>query len=429
MGRLPDRTDYRIDVPENWSGAALFNLDYASPNAPYSEGSRLLLARGYALAGVTRAVTGWQVPKAVDNLAEVKRIFEGEFGAIRLPIAFGGSMGGHTVFIGAHRNPAPFAGGVANCAGAAGAVAQWNGKMDVLFVAKTLIAPDSSLPIVDIPADFERTALPAWKAELEKAQQTPQGRARIALAAVLGGLPDWATMTTPRPASADFDARQAGYYDALVGSRLPALAQMMSSRRQINVAYGGNISWNVGYDYTAALNKLPEKKLVQTLYRRAGLSLSADLKTLAKASRISEESSALKAITEQQYFGNLSIPAISMQGIGDQISVPAAVDALAKGAKAAGKSDLLRLTFTETAGHCAFSPAETAAMVDVMRQRLETGKWPDTSPAAMNALARSIAAAAPARFIEYRPDPFLRFLTPGEFYRRSGGTEANKKSQ
>jgi pimeloyl-ACP methyl ester carboxylesterase len=419
MGTLPDRTDYRIDVPSNWNGAALFNLDYASPNAPYSELNRLLLSRGYALAGVTRTVTGWRVPKAVDNLTEVKRLFETEFGSIRLPIAFGGSMGGHTVFIGAHRKPAPFAGGVGNCAGAAGAVAQWNAKMDVLFVAKTLIAPNSDLPIIDIPADFEKTALPSWKAILETAQQTPQGRARIGLAAVLGELPDWASMTTPRPAPTDFNARQAGYYDALVGARLPALAQMMSSRRQIAVAYGGNVSWNTGYDYTAALNKLPEKKLVEALYRNAGLSLSADLKALAKAPRISEQAPALKAIAEQQYFGDLSIPVISMQGVGDQISAPAAVDAIEKGAKAAGKADLLRQVFTETAGHCTFSPAETAAVVEVMKQRLATGRWPDTSPAAMNALAKSIAPAAPTRFISYRADPFVRLLTPDEFAQRA----------
>jgi pimeloyl-ACP methyl ester carboxylesterase len=419
MGTLPDHTPYRIDVPANWNGVVLFNLDYASPNAPYSEINRLLLGRGYALAGETRAVTGWQVPKAVDNLTEVKRLFEAQFGPMRLPIAFGGSMGGHTVFIGAHRNPSPWVGGVGNCAGAAGVVAQWNAKMDVLFVAKTLLAADSDLPIVNVPADFQQTSLPAWKAVLEKAQQTPQGRARIALAAVLGQLPDWATMTTPRPAPTDVDARQAGYYDALVSSRLPALGQMMSSRHQIGVVSGGNISWNVGYDYAAALDKLPEKKLVQTLYRRAGLSLAADLSALAKAPRISEDPSALRAMAEQQYFGDLTIPVISMQGVGDEISAPAAADAIARGAKAAGKSDLLRQTFTETAGHCTFSPAETAAVVEVMKERLETGKWPDTSPAAMKARALAIVPTGPARFISYSPDPFLRFLTPREFETRA----------
>jgi hypothetical protein len=202
---------------------------------------------------------------------------------------------------------------------------------------------------------------------------------------------------------------------------------MMSSRRQINTIYGGNVSWNAGFDYSAALNRLPEKKLIETLYRRAGLSLSDDLRRLAKAPRISEEAPALKAITEQQYFGNLSIPVISMQGIGDQISVPAAADALEKGVKAAGKSNLLRLTYTATAGHCTFSVSETAAAVDVMKQRLETGKWPDTSPTAMNALAQSIVTGAPARFIDFRPDPFVRFLTPGEFARRANAVGSNGK--
>jgi hypothetical protein len=418
-GTLADGTAYRIDLPANWSGAALFNLDYASPNAPYSDLHRLLISRGYALAGVTRAVTGWRVPLAVDNLTEVKRLFEAQFGPIRLPIAFGGSMGGHTVFIGAHRKPSPWVGGVSNCAGPAGAVAQWNEKMDVLFVARTLLAPASDLPIIDVPADFEKTALPAWKSMLAAAQQTPEGRARIALAAVLGGLPDWASMRTARPAEADVDGRQAGYYEALAGGGLAAVAQFMSSRRQINTLYGGNISWNTGVDYAAELKRLPEKRLIESLYRRANLDLATDLKALADAPRIAEQANALKAISEQQYFGDLSIPVFSMQGIGDPISASDAMTAIVNGAKAAGKSSLLRTAFTETAGHCSFSPGETAAVVDVMKQRLESGRWPDTSPNALNALARRIAPEAPARFLDYRPNPFLRELTPREFSRRT----------
>lgn len=423
MGTLADGTAYRVDVPAEWNGAALFNLDYASPNAPYSEQNRLLLGRGYALAGVTRTVTGWRVPLAVDNLAQVKRLFEAEFGTIRQPIAFGGSMGGHTVFIGAHRKPSPWVAGVSNCAGPAGAVAQWNQKMDTLFVAKTLLAPASNLPIIDVPADFETTTLPAWKGMLEQAQKTPEGRARIALASVLGGLPDWASMSTPRPAANDYDARQAGYYEALAGGRLAAVAQMMSSRRQINTIYGGNVSWNTGIDYQAALDRLPEKKLVEALYQRAGLSLAADLKALAQAPRIAEQASALRAISAQQYFGDLSIPVFSMQGIGDPISASDAMDAITRGARAAGRQALLRTAFTETAGHCTFSPGEIAAAVDVVKQRLDSGRWPDTSPAALNALARRIEPAAPARFIDYKPNTFLRLLTPQEFSRRAGSEQ------
>ncbi len=421
MGTLADGTAYRVDVPEGWNGAALFNLDYASPMAPYSEQSRLLLTRGYALAGVTRAVTGWRVPLAVDNLTEVKRRFETEFGRIRQPIAFGGSMGGHTVFIGAHRRPSPWVAGVGNCAGPAGAVAQWNEKLDALFVAKTLLAPDSPLPIIDVPADFEVTATPAWKSVLEQAQKTPEGRARIALAAVLGGLPDWASMARPRPASTDYDAREEGYYEALAGGRLAAVAQFMSSRRQINTLYGGNISWNTGIDYRAALNRLPEKKLVEGLYRRAGLDLAADLASLARAPRVSEQPEALRAIAEQQYFGDLSIPVISLQGIGDPISASDAMDAISRGARSAGKAPLLRTVFTETAGHCTFSPGEIAAVVDVVKQRLDTGRWPDTSPASLNALSKRLAPAEPARFIDFKPNVFTRLLTPQEFERRAAG--------
>src|SRR5690606_24983794 len=133
------------------------------------------------------------------------------------------------------------------------------------------------------------------------------------------------------------------------------------------------------------LAKLPEKKLVAALYRSAGLDLAADLKTLARAPRVSEQPAALRAIADQQYFGDLSVPVLSMQGIGDPISSSDAMDAISRGARAAGKQDMLRTVFTETAGHCTFSPGEIAAAVDALKQRLDSGRWPDTDPASMNA--------------------------------------------
>ena len=111
-----------------------------------------------------------------------------------------------------------------------------------------------------------------------------------------------------------------------------------------------------------------------------------------------------------------------MQGIGDPLSASDAMEAISTGAKAAGKQEMLRTVYTETAGHCTFSLGEIAAVVDVVKQRLDSGRWPETAPASMNTLARSVAPSAPARFIDYKPNTFLRPLTPQEFSQRASGT-------
>jgi pimeloyl-ACP methyl ester carboxylesterase len=413
-GTLPDGTTFRMDVPANWNGALLLDLDYARPDAPFVPNNRVLIEHGYAMAGTTRAVTGWAVPKSVGNLLAVETRFEASFGRPKWPIAYGSSLGGHTVMVGVNLKPDRYAAGIALCSSPAGAIAQWNSKLDAVFVAKALIAPDSDLPVTDIPADFQTIAVPAWKTALARAQATPEGRARIALAAALGQLPEWSVMAKPRPPADDIDARQAGLYESLAGGPLPLIAQAMSSRRQLNGLAGGNISWNVGVDYAAALNRLPEKGLVEKLYHRAGMSLAADMGTLAKAPRIAPNPKALRYLEPQQYTGDLRIPVVAMHAIGDQIAPVAGAQALAMGARAAGRTALLRQVYTETAGHCTFSPAEVAATVETMKIRLETGKWPATTAAAMKARGLAAAAKEPARFIDYRSAPYLRTLSARE---------------
>ena len=73
-----------------------------------------------------------------------------------------------------------------------------NTKLDKWFVLKALIAPD--LRIVDLPHSSSlRPEYPeltfAWRQAIRAAQQTPEGRARIALAITIGQEPDWVNPT------------------------------------------------------------------------------------------------------------------------------------------------------------------------------------------------------------------------------------------
>ena len=82
--------------------------------------------------------------------------------------------------------PARFHGALLMCGGLAGAVGLWDSKLDGVFVAKMLLARDNAaVPVINVPADFAQTARPAWIKLLAEAQQTPEGRARIALAAAV----------------------------------------------------------------------------------------------------------------------------------------------------------------------------------------------------------------------------------------------------
>jgi hypothetical protein len=240
----------------------------------------------------------------------------------------GSSLGAHTGAAAVQARPDVFDGAVLQCGGLAGAIGLWNSKLDALFVSKTLLAPgDPRYPIIDIPDDFATVTRPAWLAMVQAAQQTPEGKARIALAAVIAQLPSWSVNSKPIPAPGDYDALQAGLYDSLAGNALPVIGQAMSSRNEINRRSGGNISWNLGVDYTAILAGVQNADVVNAMYAKAGLSLEEDLDRLRSAERIIADPDAIRWARIQIIDDPLAVPVITVNGVGDQISPVAAEQA------------------------------------------------------------------------------------------------------
>lgn len=403
-GTLPDGTPYRIDQPDNWNGTLLVSLDYA-PNGGTSAVNLELHKRGFATSGVTRSVTGWSVGDAVANHVRVHEIFTQLYGRPARTYVNGSSLGGHTGAAALQARPDIFSGAVLQCAGLAGMVGSWNQKLDGLFVAKTLLAPnDPRYPVIDIPDNFATVTRPAWLAMLQQAQQTPEGKARIALAAVMAQLATWSVGSKPIPAAGDVDALQAGLYDSFAGNSLPAVGQMMSSRNELNRRSGGNISWNLGVDYDAMLARVQNADVVRALYQKAGLSLEDDMARLRAAPRIVATPDAIRWGRVQVVSEPLKVPVVTMTGIGDQISPTSAQQAY----ESVAGSENLRQTYLRVAGHCGFNGPETVAAVEALHARVTTGTWPDTSPAAMNALAATVPLAGAPRFVEHTPDVFQR---------------------
>lgn len=405
-GTLADGTAYRIDVPPGWNQILLVGLDYAA--SPPNAASQALLARGYAMAGTTRLVTGWDVSASIANqLATIDRFTEAH-GQPQRVFVLGSSLGAHTGAATIQAHPERFQGALLMCGGLAGAVGLWDSKLDALFVAKTLLAPDDpATPIIRIPADFAQAARPAWLKMLAAAQETPAGRARIALAAVIAQLPTWSNARKPQPAASDLAALQAGLYDSLAGGPLPVVGQAMSSRNEIERRSGGNISSNVGVDYADLLERSGNAELVAAVYREANLDLRADLAALARAPRIASDARARAWAAPGIWTGAVAMPVLTINGIGDQISPVAGQDAYQRAVERAGKGELLRQLYTNTAGHCGFSAAETVTAVDALRERVASGRWGDLDADRLNTAAQSLNLG-PARFERYSPPVFLR---------------------
>ncbi|KKD08893.1 alpha/beta hydrolase family protein [Streptomyces sp. WM6386] len=413
-GRLPSGATYMMDVPTDWNGTVLlfshgYNAGPANPAVDASDDATkaLLLAKGYALIGSSYATTGWAVTDAVPDQLATLSVFTDRFGASERTIAWGRSYGGLVTTAIAERAPERIDGSLSLCGLVHGGVANWNNTLDPVFAIKTLLAPDSDVPLVNIADQAEaNSAANALTTVVDSAQTTAAGRARIALAAALHNIPVWNQVTQTRPAETDWDTQQANQYDAVKG--LLKIAAF-NRRQEAEVRAGGNMSWNTGVDYAALLGRSSVGKEVTELYKKAGLSLGKDLATLNRAPRISADPNAVDWMSRTSSFtGELAKPQLSVHTIGDALVPVQTESALKRAVTAAGSGALLRQAYVDNAGHCTFSSAEQLAALHTLEDRLGTGKWRGTDATSLNSRAKAADSTTAARYVTYRPTPYLR---------------------
>ena len=423
-GELADGTSYGIVVPPNWNGTLLIDLDFLTTwQTPTYQA---LFAQGYAGAGTARNYTdpagGQYIKPWADRQLLAAALVEKGFGKPRRTIAWGNSRGGHVAQAIAQLYPDRITAAIPKCI-YGGAATLMNQDLDVMFSLKALFAPqDDNLLLVNLPAgtaartpNVSPAILSAWTDLLTRAQSTPEGRARVALAAAIAQLPDWVDAAVPRPRGDNEDAIADGWLRN-IRMRIGAQGTFSFMRPAFEMSAGGNFSWNVGVDYKKLLTG-KRKKVVETLYRRAGLNLEQDLDAINRGARISPDAKATWFLQEPSvnYSGDMRVPVLTMMTIGDQLLPVTGTWALKESVRRAGHQDMVRMTYTEAIGHCNFSVAENLAVVEMMKRRLDSGHWESTQPAAMNQLAESFKQDG-GKFIAYDPEPMDRaFLLGGSF--------------
>jgi pimeloyl-ACP methyl ester carboxylesterase len=436
-GSLPDGATYEIQCPAGgWNGTLfLYSHGYVTPgsaNPAQDVGDPItgawMLAHGFALAGSSYATTGWAIQQALPDQIGTLDAFSAAYGRPSQTIAWGHSLGGIITAGLIQRYPGRFTAALPMCGVLSGGVATWNTALDSAFAFQQLLAAGLGLQVVDIgnPTSNLDTA----EAAAAAAQGTPAGQARLALAAALGDTPGWFTPLSAEPSGTDYSAQEANQYLWDTEVDFPFAFDFRANLEQ---DAGGNPSWNTGVNFAAQLRKSADRREVAALYKAAGLSLQADLATLAHAARISADPSAVAYLARNISFdGSISVPVLTMHTTGDGLVVPENEQAYAQVVRRAGNSRLLRQVFVSRAGHCAFTPAETIAAVQALLNRVHTGRWDQAALTAggMNAAAAALGpdynvyaaqgttcpagapvsglcATAPA-FVQYQPDRYLR---------------------
>ena len=102
------------------------------------------------------------------------------------------------------------------------------------------------------------------------AQQTKQGRARLALVAALGDTPGWFTPLSPEPGPKNYTAQEANQFEWFSQVDGPFIFAL---RAELEARAGGNPSWTTGVNYTTQLAMSADSAEVAALYKAAGLNL------------------------------------------------------------------------------------------------------------------------------------------------------------
>lgn len=415
-GVLEDGTAYLIRIPHDWNGTLINDLDYVT--GADSPAKQFLLEQGYGLSGTARHPTrqlNYDPAFEIEKLFTVLDKVSYGFGVPTRVIASGISGGGNVAVGTAEHFGDRIDGAISKCAHEP--VGLMNQGLDLFFVLKVLLAPDRydlwpSNDIELLPVDHS-DIVQGWQEVMDAALETPDGRARMALALTISQYPAW--VSGVKPDWRDLDALAESVLETVLltgfNNRIGGQSRVMFERAApggLPDFDAGALSWNTGVDYEEFFRNgnAHLKRVVRELYGEAGLDLRRDLDAINAAPRISADPDALEFWRQpgRNVSGKPEVPVLRTHTIGDLAVPHGVVQGYESQIRTSGNQSLFRAAFVDRAGHCNFSVAEEAAMVEVMMHRLDTGRWPSTDAASLNRLADSLDTGTEARFTQYQSD-------------------------
>jgi hypothetical protein len=400
-GTLDDGTQWAVAKPARWNGTLVLDLDGANfiarrnrdaqPSvdasatktaADYFDGfTEWLVASGYAYGGITREPVGYDYPKAVAYLLTTRDRAIDAWGEPRRTLVSGVSRGSFAARKALELHPDVFDGGLISAGGGAGEIAVLNNKLNALFALKTLVDPQAPLKLVNIDVPSETAALTALVA---KAGASPQGRARLALAAAIVQFARWTDRKRPKPAPGDYEAQ----LDQTLASFGFAIA--IPVRAAVEKLAGGNVSWNTDVDYGKLLADSGRQEMVASLYAAAEISLADDLRALAEAPRISADPDAVARVERlMTYTGKIRDPLVNVDN-DDPVDPMSDKLVYRDLLRREGTDPLFRLLWSDRPGHVGMSSLDRAVGFSLLIDRIDNGEWADSGLPALRRRAEDI---------------------------------------
>ena len=338
---------------------------------PNAETESWLLKRGYALAGSAGTGRGWVVHDAVVSNLALLDAMAVRYGHTKRVVAWGGSFGAMVAAALMEAAPQRIAGAFTMCGAVMNPLVFLDTEMDGAFALTRSIASLQRLRLDG--TDDVQGAQAVLRSAVSQAQATPQGRARLSLAAAVMDFSGWIPPQSSEPV--DPEAIERGQETALADFVYGFLAVQARTRTALNA----NPVGNEDISYRRLLQASRYRSEVVAMYERAGLSRDGDLIRLDSMPRIHADTQAIEELRRWHTFtGRLSAPFLMLESTGDDWLVEAHRE-YADLVRRAGREQLLRQLWVKRAGHCPFTGPEVQAALSTLIERLDSDGW-DSSP-------------------------------------------------
>ncbi|MGH9660501.1 MAG: alpha/beta hydrolase [Bryobacteraceae bacterium] len=324
---------FRIDLPESWNGSlVMYTHGYsASPgnftNPKLSPVLETFVKEGYAVAQSGYSAGGWAIQEAVNDTEALRRYVVAKHGKPKETYITGHSMGGFLTMMLMEVFPNVYDGGLALCGPLAPASLFFHRNLFDQLVVFEYLFPGVLPPPVNLPSGYAMRA--ALSAEAEKAISAIEGKAAVM-------------------------RRMAGIRtNKELASTMVFFTYIL---KELQERAGGNAFDNRSAIYQGSND---DNALNDSVKRYA-----ADARAVDYVRRWYTPT------------GRLSRNMLAIHTTYDPL-IPAWIpNSYVKIAEEAGREALFHQQYVKRGGHCAISPAETAAGFAALKEWKRTGKRP-----------------------------------------------------
>lgn len=362
-----DGAPYKIRVPDNWNQTLLVyahgyrdRADHpgetdnrqadAAPGGELAEA--FLLAQGYALAGSAYKNNGWAVEEGIDDTRALTRFFRDRFGKPERTILWGISLGSLVTFRSIEKYPNLYDGAIPACGIGAGTPRAVDRGVDLLLAYDVTFGwPSAWGSIGDVrdDLDFETEVAP-----LLLAQGTNLSN--------LGRF-EFIRLVNRLPAEQFYTGANWLFTDMFFNTE---------GRAELERRAGGPVAQNQDHSYSLT----PE----QTAYLGTlGVNANVLLADMNAERKVKADRSARKyARRFATPTGKLKRPVITLHTTTDGLVTVDNEFAYRETVEERGRERFLLQVFTNSVGHCTFTPEQLLSTVKAMESWLST----DSRPAA-----------------------------------------------